>query len=151
MQSSATPPQAYLDELEPERRAAVGMLREAILENLPPGFAEVMNHGMLGYVVPHSLYAPGYHCNPKQPLPFMNLASQKNNLAVYHMGIYSDATLLAWFKAAWADQVSYKLDMGKSCIRLKKLDQLPVGLIGALASKMTPQDWIKQYEAAIKP
>lgn len=105
---------------------------------------------MIGYVVPHSLYPDGYHCNPKLPLPFINIASQKHFIAVYHMGIYADKKLMAWFTKEYAKQVASKLDMGKSCIRFKKFDQIPLALIGALAAKMTPQQWIAVYEKEFK-
>jgi uncharacterized protein YdhG (YjbR/CyaY superfamily) len=150
VQSSAATPEAYLAELTPERREVVERLREVILEHLPEGFEESMSYGMIGYVVPHSVYPDGYHCSPDQPLPFMNLASQKNYVAVYHMGIYADESLLKWFRDAWSEHVPTKLDMGKSCIRLKKMDQVPYELIGELAGKMSAEDWIARYESAIK-
>lgn len=150
VQSAAETPEAYLAELDPDRRETVARLREVILDNLPEGFEETMSYGMIGYVVPHALYPDGYHCNPDQPLPFMSLANQKNFVAVYHMGIYADDDLLHWFQAAYRDQVPTKLDMGKSCIRLKKPEQIPYELIGELAGKMTPGDWIERYESAVK-
>lgn len=148
--SKAATPGAYLAELPPERRQVVGRLRDVFLDHLPEGFEETMSYGMLGYVVPHSLYPAGYHCNPDLPLPFLNLASQKANVAIYHMGLYADETLLRWFREAWAEQVPCRLDMGKSCIRLKKLDQIPYDLFAELAGKMTPQAWVAQYEATVK-
>jgi hypothetical protein len=150
MQSDAPTPQAYLATLPPDRQAAVGQLREAILANLPAGFTEQMNYGMLGYVVPHSAYPAGYHCDPKQPLPFMGLASQKNFVAFYHMGLYADPALMAWFVAEWPKHTAAKLDMGKSCVRLKKLDQLPLALLGQLAGKLSAQAWIEYYERTLK-
>ena len=105
-----------------------------------------MSYGMLGWVVPHSLYPAGYHCSPELPLPFLNLASQKNFIALYHMGIYADDKLLAWFQEAYAQAIPTKLDMGKSCIRFKRMDRIPFDLIGELASKMSPSDWIGMYE-----
>jgi hypothetical protein len=121
-----------------------------VLQNLPAGFEEVMSYGMLGYVVPHALYPGGYHCDPSLPLPFMNLAAQKHFYAVYHMGIYADPDLMAWFQAEYADRVPTRLDMGKSCIRLKNPKNIPYELIGELAGKMTPQDWIERYEAGVR-
>lgn len=150
MQSKATSPQEYIDSLPEDRKKAMAELRKVILANLPKGFKEVMGYGMLGYVVPHTLYPDGYHCDPKLPLPFINLASQKNFIAVYHMGIYSDPKLLKWFTDEFPKQSKNKLDMGKSCIRFKKPEQIPFKLIGELAAKMTPQDWIDQYESVIK-
>lgn len=109
-----------------------------------------MSYGMLGYVVPHSLYPDGYHCDPKLPLPFMNIASQKNFIAVYHMGVYADPKLLKWFTTEYAKHSKLKLDMGKSCIRFKKVDEIPFKLFAELASKMTPRDWIALYEKNLK-
>ena len=151
MQSKATTPQEYIDSLPEERKQAMTQLRKIILKNLPKGFSEVMNYGMLGYVVPHSLYPSGYHCDPKQPLPFMNVASQKNFVAVYHMGVYADKALLKWFTNEYSKHSKTKLDMGKSCLRFKNMAQIPFKLIGDLASKMTPQQWIAIYEKQIKP
>ena len=150
MQSKAKTPQQYIHELPEDRKRVISELRKAILKNLPKGFSEVMSYGMLGYVVPHSLYPDGYHCDPKQPLPFMCLASQKNFIALYHMGIYSDKKLLDWFRKNHAEQSTAKLDMGKSCIRFKNLDQIPYKLVGELARKMTPKQWIGIYEKRYK-
>lgn len=150
MQSKAVTVDQYLDELPEDRKAAVIELRKVILKNLPKGFKEVMVYGMMGYVVPHSKYPNGYHCDPLQPLPFMSMASQKNFIAVYHMGIYADPELLKWFTDEYAKQVKGKLDMGKSCLRFKKPDQIPFKLIGELASKISPDDWIKIYEKNLK-
>ena len=125
-------------------------LRAVILKNLPEGFEETMNYGMIGYVVPHTLYPEGYHCDPKLPLPFINLASQKNYIALYHMGVYSDPDLLKWFKEAYADRVPTKLDMGKSCIRFKKPEHIPYDLVGELCSKVGTSEWISRYEKAVK-
>jgi hypothetical protein len=121
-------------------------LRDVILKNLPKGFAEVMSYGMIGYVVPHKLYPNGYHCNPKLPLPFANIASQKNFIALYHMGVYANPELLKWFTAEYKKRVPSKLDMGKSCIRFKNPEEIPFELIGELMRKMSPKDWIAVYE-----
>ncbi len=150
MQSIATSVDEYFAGLPAERRVAMDGLRKVMLENLPKGFKEQMSYGMVGYVVPHSLYPPGYHCDPTLPLPFVSIASQKNFIAVYHMGIYSDPRLLKWFADEYAKQVKTKPDMGKGCIRFKKPEQIPYRLLGQLVSKMTPADWIKIYEANIK-
>jgi hypothetical protein len=150
MQSKAATPDEYIDSLPEERKTAMKTLRNVILKNLPKGFKEEMSYGMLGYVVPQSLYPEGYHCNPKLPLPFMNIASQKNFIAVYHMGIYADKKLLEWFTKEYAKQSTAKLDMGKSCLRFKKPDQIPFKLIGDLAGKMTPKEWIAVYEKNFK-
>lgn len=150
MQSKAKTPQEYMESLPEDRKKPISELRKVILKNLPKGFKEEMNYGMLGYVVPHSLYPNGYHCDPRQPLPFMCLASQKNFVAVYHMGVYADPKLLSWFTSEYKKQSKTKLDMGKSCLRFKKMDDIPVKLIGELASKMTPKDWIAVYEKNFK-
>jgi Domain of unknown function (DU1801) len=150
MQSKATTVDAYLAELPKDRQKAINQLRKVIKKNLPKGFKETMGYGMLGYVVPHSKYPAGYHCNPKDPLPFMNVASQKNFIAVYHMGVYANPKLLKWFTDAHAKASPKKLDMGKSCMRYKKAEDIPYELIGELASKMTVDDWITMYESNLK-
>jgi uncharacterized protein YdhG (YjbR/CyaY superfamily) len=150
MQSTAATPEEYMANLSQDRKRAMTELRNIIVKNLPKGFEEVMSYGMLSYVVPHAVYPKGYHCDTKQPLPFMSIASQKNFVAVYHMGIYADESLLNWFRDEYSRQYKSKLDMGKSCIRFKKADQIPFQLIGALASKMTPHEWIAFYERQIK-
>jgi hypothetical protein len=150
MQSKATTPEAYIAEMPEERHKAFNKLRAVIKKNLPKGFKETMGYGMMGYCVPHSLYPAGYHCNPKDPLPFMGLASQKNFIALYHMGIYADPVLHKWFVTAHAKASPKKLDMGKSCIRYKRPKDIPFELIGELASKMTPADWIGMYEKVMK-
>ncbi|PJZ70599.1 hypothetical protein CH373_06540 [Leptospira perolatii] len=150
MQSKASTPKEYLDSLPEDRKKAVNSLRKAVLKNLPKGFKEVMNYGMLGYVVPLTMYPDGYHCDPKLPLPFMNIASQKGFIAVYHMGIYSNKELLTWFTKKYSEECEGKLDMGKGCIRFKKIDQIPYELIGELAGKMTPKQWIEVYEKNLK-
>lgn len=146
----ATTVDDYIEQLPPERKKPFSELRNHIKKNLPKGFAETISYGMPAFVVPHSKYPAGYHCDPKQPLPFISIASQKNFLALYHMGIYADPKLLNWFTAEYAKQVKTKLDMGKSCIRFKKPDDIPFTLIGELVSKMTPADWISLYEANVK-
>ncbi len=150
MQSTALTVENYLKEVPTERQEAFSRLRNVILENLPKGFSEGMGYGMIGYSVPHSLYPAGYHCDPKIPLPFLSIASQKNFIAIYHMGIYADEILLKWFTEEFARVSKTKLDMGKSCIRFKKPDQIPFELIGKLASKMTPDKWIAMYEKNYK-
>lgn len=150
MKSKAATVEQYLKELAPDRQKPVTELRKVIRKNLPKGFQEVMCYGMIGYVIPHSKYPPGYHCDPKQALPFMNIASQKNFIAVYHMGVYSNPALLKWFTAAHAKATSKKLDIGKSCMRYKKPEDIPFDLIGELAGKITADEWITIYEKAIK-
>ncbi len=136
----------YLANLPEDRREAFNQLRGAILTNLPEGFEECINYGMIGYVVPHSIYPNGYHCDSKLPLPFMNVASQKNFIAFYHMGIYGDPELMNRFVSEFPKYSKAKLDMGKSCIRFKKMNDIPFELIGELVKKMTVADWINQYE-----
>ena len=148
MQSKASTPEEYMASLPEDRVAPMTKLRQTILDNLPKGFEETMNYGMLGYVVPHSLYPDGYHCDPKLPLPFLNLASQKNHIGFYHMGIYSNQELMDWFVGEYPKHVSTKLDMGKSCIRFKNPEKIPYELLGELVAKVSVQDWIDTYEYA---
>ena len=150
MQSKAATPEEYIQEIPVERQAAFKKLRAVIKKNLPKGYKEGMGYGMMGWDVPHSIYPAGYHCNPKAPLPFMGIASQKNFIAVYHMGVYADPKLLKWFQEAHAKASPKKIDMGKSCIRYKKPEDIPFDLIGELASKITPAEWIATYEKNIK-
>lgn len=150
MQSKATSPDEYLAGLPTDRKEAMEKLRKTLAKNLPKGFKETMAYGMLCYVVPHTIYPQGYHCNPEQALPFISLASQKNFIALYHMGIYADPKLLKWFTDEYSKTSKTKIDMGKSCIRFKKPDQIPFVLIGQLAAKMSPADWIKLYETNLK-
>ena len=150
MQSKAATVDAYLAELPEERQKALSKLRKLIKKNLPKGFKEQMSYGMMGYVVPHSKYPAGYHCKPEDPLPFLNVASQKNFISIYHMGLYGSPELMKWFTTAHAKASPKKLDMGKSCIRYKNPDDIPYELIGELVSKITPDQWIQAYEAAYK-
>jgi len=150
MQSKAATPDQYIKELPVDRKEAISALRDIILKNLPKGFAEEMNYGYIGYVVPHSLYPAGYHCDPSLPLPFMAIASQKNFIALYHMGIYAQPELLKWFTTEFPKHSKAKLDMGKSCMRFKKPENIPYKLIGELVKKMKAKDWIEVYEANFK-
>jgi hypothetical protein len=150
MQSTAATPTEYINSLPDDRKSAMAELRKVINKNLPKGFKEGMGYGMMGWSVPHSLYPAGYHCDPKLPLPFIGLASQKNFIALYHMGIYANPKLLSWFTTEFPKHSKAKLDMGKSCIRFKKPDQIPFDLIGELASKITPEAWIDLYEMNLK-
>ncbi|MBD3723313.1 MAG: DUF1801 domain-containing protein [Flavobacteriaceae bacterium] len=150
MTSSATSPEQYINEAPKDRREALKQLRTTILENLPKGFQEGMGYGMIGYSVPHEIYPAGYHCDPKTPLPFMSFASQKNSINFYHMGIYANKELYDWFVTEFPKYSSKKLDMGKSCMRFKKPDDIPFELIGQLVQKVTPQDWITTYEKVFK-
>ena len=146
MNSEAKTPDTYIAALPEERQIAIQKLRDCLKKNLPEGFEETMSYGMIGYVVPHTLYPNGYHVNPKLPLPFINIASQKNYIALYHMGIYADPKLLDWFTSEYPKHVATKLDMGKSCVRFKKVERIPFDLITELATKMKPEEWITLYE-----
>jgi uncharacterized protein YdhG (YjbR/CyaY superfamily) len=150
MQSKAKNVTEYLAEIPEERQQAFNELRKTILENIPKGFEECMSYGMIGYVVPHAIYPKGYHCDPKLPLPFMNIASQKNFIALYHMGIYSNPKLLEWFTSEFPKHSKYKLDMGKGCVRFKKPDAIPFQLIGELMTKISVPDYITIHEFHLK-
>ena len=150
MTIDAKTPDEYIAKLPEDRKLTVSKLRETIKSNLPKGFEECINYKMIGFVVPHALYPDGYHCDPKLPLPFINIASQKNFVALYHMGIYSKPELLDWFTKEYSKHVKTKLDMGKSCIRFKNMETIPYDLIGKLCQTITPQDWINIYEQNTK-
>lgn len=150
MKIKATNIEEYISNCPEERQDALKKLRQFILDNIPEGFKEELNYGMPGYVVPHELYPSGYHCDPKLPLPFCNFASQKNFIAFYHMGMYADEKIKNWFVEEYKKIVPTKLDMGKSCVRFKKPEQIPFELIGELMQKITVQDWIDNYEKNIK-
>ncbi|MEY4893657.1 MAG: hypothetical protein RL751_467 [Bacteroidota bacterium] len=142
--------QEILANIPEERKEAFNKLHQTIVNNLPEGFEPGISYGMLGYVIPHELYPAGYHCKPSEPLPFASLASQKNSINFYHMGIYLDSALMEWFVAEFPKHSSQKLDMGKSCIRFKKWDQIPYELMGQLMQKMTAAQWIALYERNLK-
>lgn len=139
---------AYFDQLPEDRKAAMNQLRATIKKNLPKGFVESFDYKMPGFSVPHSLYPAGYHCDPKIPLPFVSIASQKNFIALYHMGMYANPSLIQWFEEEYPKHSKTKLDMGKSCIRFKKPEAIPFDLIAELMTKMTPEDWIQLYKKA---
>ena len=151
MQSQATSVKEYIAELPSDRVDAFLELRKVILDNLPSGFVEEMSYGFVGYVVPHSLYPSGYHCNPKLPLPFLSIANQKQNIAFYHMGIYAMPDLLQWFTEEYPKYSKLKLNMGKSCIRFRNPEKIPFELLGELVTKISVQQWIDFYEKAMKP
>ena len=150
MKTTGATVEEILENIPEDRKEAFTNLHQTIVSNLPKGFEPGISYGMLGYVVPHHLYPAGYHCKPSEPLPFVSIASQKNSINFYHMGIYADATLLNWFVAEYPKHSKQKLDMGKSCVRFKKLDQIPYDLIGALMQKMTAEQWIALYEHNLK-
>lgn len=150
MQYQANSVDDYISQIPEDRQAPVEKLRKIFQKHLPKGFEEGILYKMIGFYVPHSLYPHGYHCSPKDPLPFVNIASQKNFVALYHSGIYAKTELHDWFVAEYPKHCKNKLDMGKSCVRFKKMEDIPYKLIEELAGKMTPQEWIAIYEAALK-
>lgn len=150
MKTPGTTVEQILANIPEERKEAFNKLHQTIIDNLPKGFEAAMSYGGLGYVVPHSLYPAGYHCKPSEPLPFAGLASQKNSINFYHMGIYADTKLYDWFVSEYPKHCKLKLDMGKSCIRFKKPDQIPFELMAQLMQKMTVEEWIKIYEGMLK-
>ena len=150
MQYKASSPEDYISQLPKERQPVISKIRKNVNDNIPEGFQEQMSYGMLGWVVPHSIYPDGYHCDTKLPLPFINLASQKNFVALYHSGIYADPKLHDWFVAEYPKHCKRKLDMGKSCIRFKSMDDVPYALIAALCTKMTVNQWVALYEKNVK-
>lgn len=150
MQILSTSLEDYLSKIPEERQEPFKKLFDAINDNLPKGFEETSNYGMIGWVVPLKTYPAGYHCTPNTPLPFINLASQKNFIALYHMGLYSRPELLDWFVAEYPKHSKKKLDMGKSCVRFKKPEDIPFELIAELSQKMTVKDWIDIYESQYK-
>lgn len=149
MKTNISTPDDYIDSLPDDRKVILEKLRKIFKKNLPKGFEETLSYGMLAYVVPHSLYPAGYHTNPELPLPFVSIASQKNFIALYHMGVYGDPKLLQWFTSEYSKHSKAKLDMGKSCIRFKKPDQIPFDLITELAKKISPKQWIDIYSKNI--
>jgi len=140
----------YISQLTEDRKEPISKLRNIINQNIDRGFSEEINYGMIGWVVPHSLYPEGYHCDPKLPLPFMSIASQKHFIAIYHMGVYANPKLLEWFISEYPKHCSTKLDMGKSCIRFKNIENIPYNLIGELVAKLSANDLIMLYESNVK-
>ncbi len=150
MTSKATTVEQYISEAPDDRKEALQKLRKVILDNLPDGFQECISYGMIGYVVPHSIYPKGYHCTPELPLPFMSFASQKNSINFYHMGLYAEPELYDWFVAEYPKHSAQKLDIGKSCLRIKKPENIPFELIGELVKKISVSQWITMYETAFR-
>jgi uncharacterized protein YdhG (YjbR/CyaY superfamily) len=140
----------YLKAVEPSKNEAFQKLRNIVKKNMPKGFEECISYGMIGYVVPHKLYPKGYHCDPKLPLPFISIAAQKNFIALYHMGIYANPKLLKWFQEEYPKHSKTKLDMGKSCTRFKKPEDIPYDLIKELVTKTTVKEWVETYEKVFK-
>ncbi|TAJ14758.1 DUF1801 domain-containing protein [Marinilabiliaceae bacterium JC017] len=145
MQIKANTPEQYINQLPVERQEVMNQLRKVILDHLPEGFSE-----NISYVVPHSVYPAGYHCDRRLPLPFLSIASHKNFVAVYHMGLYADKKLMNWFLSEYPKHCRNKLDIGKSCIRFRNINQVPYELIGELAGKMKAAEWIRIYETTLK-
>lgn len=150
MKATGNTVEAILANVPPERAEAFRKLHDTIVASLPKGFEAGISYGGLGYVVPHSIYPAGYHCKPIEPLPFAGIASQKNSVNFYHMGIYSDPEILDWFLAEYPKHSKQKLDMGKSCIRFKKMEEIPYKLIGELIKKMSVKQWVDLYESKLK-
>lgn len=150
MISKATTIPEYLAAIPEERAVIIEKLRNVITKNLPNGFEEGMQYGMIGYFVPHKMYPNGYHCNPKEPLPFMSIASQKNSINIYHMGLYANKELYDWFVTEYSKQFSRKLDIGKSCLRFKKETDIPFDILEKLVQKIPVEEWISTYESSIK-
>ena len=150
MKATGTTVIEILNNVPEDRADAFNKLHEVIVDNLPEGFEAAISYGGLGYVVPHSVYPAGYHCKPAEPLPFAGIASQKNSINFYHMGIYANPELLDWFVAEYPKHSRQKLDMGKSCIRFKKMNEIPYALIGELMQKISVKEWINIYESTMK-
>ena len=150
MQYKADSPEDYISQLPEERKGPMTNLHNLIKKHMPEGLEPGMSYGMPAYFVPKSIYPSGYHCKPFPPLPFLNIASQKNFIAFYHMGMYAKKELYDWFVAEYPKHSKYKLDMGKSCVRFKKIDNIPYDLIEQLLGKMSVEEWIDIYENAIK-
>ena len=150
MKASGNTVEEILKNLPEDRAEAFNKLHAIIVQNMPKGFEAAISYGGLGYVVPHTIYPAGYHCKPTEPLPYAGLASQKDSINFYHMGIYSNPELLEWFVSEYPKHSKQKLDMGKSCVRFKKFDQIPFELIGELMQKMTVKQWIDLYESQFK-
>ncbi len=146
MKYNSSSPEEYIEQLPPERKKAVGQIRKTILDNLPQGFEETMTYGMISFVVPKSVYPPGYHTNSTLPLPFISIASQKNYISVYHMAVYMYPDLFDWFQEEYKKRVKTDLDMGKGCIRFNKMENIPYDLLAELIRKISVNDYIRQYE-----
>lgn len=151
MKANGTTVKEILNNLPEDRAVPFNKLHEVIVKNIPKGFEAAISYGGLGYVIPHSLYPDGYHCKPSEPLPFAGIASQKDSINFYHMGIYADPKLLKWFVSEYPKHSKQKLDMGKSCLRFKKMEEIPYKLIAELMKKISAKEWIAKYEELYKP
>jgi len=145
MTSSAATVEEYLRSLPADRRAALSTVRATILAHLPAGYEERMGYGMIAYVVPHTLYPAGYHCDPKMPLMLANLGSQKNHMAMYLMTVYGDPATEKWFRQAWT-ATGKKLDMGKACVRFRKIEDVPLAVVGQLIARVPVKEYIARME-----
>ena len=143
-------PAEYIAQLPADRQKIVEAIANTLSENLPEGFQQVMSYGMIGFVVPHSIFPDGYHCNPKLPLPFINIGSTKAHIALHQMGLYGSTALLDWFQSEWPKHSIKKIDMGKGCVRFKKAEDVPLNLLAELAKKMTVNDWIQTYQTQFR-
>ena len=150
MKANGTTVMDILSNIPSDKAEHFNQLHDIIVKNLPIGFEAGISYGGLGYVIPHTLYPAGYHCKPIEPLPFAGISSQKNSINFYHMGMYSDPLLYEWFVTEYPKHSKQKLDIGKSCVRFKKLDDIPFKLIGELMRKMSAQEWINLYESKLK-
>lgn len=150
MQSKATTVAAYLASLPPDRRSAIEAVRKVLLANLDKAYEEMMVYGMIGYVIPHSLYPSGYHCDPTKPICFAGLASQKNHMAIYLMCVYGNVKEETWFRDAWA-KTGKKLDMGKACLRFKKIEDVALDVIGEAVKRVPAKKYLAAYEAILGP
>jgi len=146
MKSAAQTVDEYLKGLPADRREAISAVRRIILANLPDGYQECISYGMIGYVVPHSIYPKGYPCNPKLPLPFANLGSQKNHMALHLMSVYGDSKTEQWFRKSW-EAAGKKLDMGKACVRFKRLEDVPLEVVGQVFARTPVADYIARIES----
>jgi Domain of unknown function (DU1801) len=149
MQSKATTVAEYLAALPDDRRTAIEVVRQVILENLDKDYEEGIQYGMIGYYVPHRVFPAGYHCDPRQPLPFASLGSQKNYMSLYIMCVYGESDLARWFREAWA-QTGKKLDMGKACVRFKKIDDLALEVIAEAIKRVPARTYIEHCQAILK-
>lgn len=150
MQYEASTVEHYIEQIPEDRKLIFRQIIDVIETNLPSGFNSTIGYGMINWVVPLETYPEGYHCTSGSPLPFLALASQKNFIALYHMGMYAEKNLLEWFVSEYPKYSKRKLDMGKSCVRFKKMDDIPLELLGQLAQKMTVENWITIYEQNFK-
>lgn len=150
MPTTFTNPDEYIASLPEDRQEPMQQLRDAIAQHIDKDYKECIAYGMIGYVVPHSIFPAGYHCDPKLPLGYMNIASQKTGITVHHLGLYMNKGLTDWFVAEYPKHTTAKLDLGKGCIRFRKPDQIPFELIGQLAGKLSVRQWIEHYEKALK-